>query len=151
MTELTEFLLARIKEDEMVARAAIDPESPGKTWHWVTTQTDTPVAHGDALEALIHQRISLRTTEEFPTSAGNLPAFAINEVDEIATAGVADHIARHDPARVLAECAAKRAIVERESGSRTKITYRRLMTLQDLASVYSNHPDYREEWRERTG
>ena len=53
----------------------------------------------------------------------------------------------HDPARVLAECEAKRRIVEREVNAANRMTYRRLLTLVDLASVYADHPDYRDEWR----
>ena len=48
--------------------------------------------------------------------------------------------------RWRAECAAKRRIVEREVNAANRITYRRMMVLQDLASVYEDHPDYREEW-----
>jgi len=39
-------------------------------------------------------------------------------------------------ARVLAECAAKRAI----------IIYSPPKTIQYLAAVYADHPDYRQEW-----
>jgi len=73
------------------------------------------------------------------------------------------HIARNDPARVLAECAAKRAIIadhadmveafdslgqlfpgglmsaEVDAPWRTK-------TLYALAAVYADHPDYQQEW-----
>jgi hypothetical protein len=107
---ITEFLEARIAEDEAAAVAAIDPEKPGAHWQWVTTETDTVVAPGDMLEALSYQPISLRSVEEFPTSAGMLPAFIIHQVLEM-QAGAGDYIARWDPARVLSECAAKRAII----------------------------------------
>jgi len=43
----------------------------------------------------------------------------------------------HQRSRVLAECAAKRAIIE---------DYRPL-ALRHLAAVYSDHPDYQPEWR----
>lgn len=67
---------------------------------------------------------------------------------------VADHAARHDPARVLADVAAKRAVLDsvdvlvrgevapdiaREVGL-TDI-------LRHLAAVYSDAPDYDERWR----
>ncbi|ASN20719.1 DUF6221 family protein [Arthrobacter sp. YN] len=69
----------------------------------------------------------------------------------------ADHIARNNPARVLAECAAKRRVIEltddvawldsaltsemggKDEGSADSILYA-------LAAVYSDHPDYRKEW-----
>lgn len=41
-----------------------------------------------------------------------------------------------NPARVLAECAAKRAIIR----------YSPDETLRHLASVYKDHPDYQQEW-----
>jgi hypothetical protein len=72
------------------------------------------------------------------------------------------HIARWDPARVLAECDAKRRIVDMvrpvaiaggpawtpetaaaEQGRLAALDY----VLRDLASVYADHPDYRKEWR----
>lgn len=54
--------------------------------------------------------------------------------------------------RVLAECAAKRVTVEElrgaygnpwEYGVASEIA---AMVLGSLASVYSNHPDYRQDW-----
>ncbi|MFJ9456888.1 DUF6221 family protein [Kitasatospora sp. NPDC101447] len=67
--------------------------------------------------------------------------------------GPADHIARFDPARVMAEVDAKRAVVDAHDrppgndnapaafrdGLRTAVLL--------LASVYADHADYREEWR----
>jgi len=68
--------------------------------------------------------------------------------------------ARHDPARVLAECEAKRRIVglhERrpdwpdcqECGDRDYQKPWPCSTLRLLALPYSDHPDYRPEWRTR--
>jgi len=50
------------------------------------------------------------------------------------------------PARVLADVEAKRRIVEREANSLTPTTWRRELVLRDLASVYAQHPEYRQEW-----
>lgn len=62
------------------------------------------------------------------------------------------------PARVLAECEAKRRIVERFArleGRAAKfpnlvnggeVAVMRL-TVTDLALPYADHPDYRDEWR----
>lgn len=158
---ITEFLEARIAEDEAAARAALDPDRPGTHWQWVTTKTDTPVPPRDIEEALGHQPLSLRSVEEYgypeyPTW-GPMPAFAIEEVNEMIP-GVGAHIVRHDPARVLAECAAKRAIVELcarhlygELGV-PKIKDSEWMRWGDpilfaLAAVYADHPDYQQEWR----
>ena len=53
----------------------------------------------------------------------------------------AHHIARWDPERVLAECAVKRQVVEREGPSSA--------ILRHLALVHADHRDYRDEWRPR--
>jgi len=49
-------------------------------------------------------------------------------------------------ARVLAECAAKRAIIETfpvKNGEHGPLGSR---VLETLAAVHKNHPDYREDW-----
>ena len=81
-----------------------------------------------------------------------------------------DHIARHDPARVLREVEAKRRILARHKpgdpstnawaapwcegcGYEGSLSYPRTEhidecpELRDLAIAYADHPDYREEWR----
>jgi hypothetical protein len=69
------------------------------------------------------------------------------------------HIARHDPPRVLAECEAKRRIVE-ACGDIWEPNDHRWMSDTDadyhaglevaarfLAAIYADHPDYRQEWK----
>jgi hypothetical protein len=72
----------------------------------------------------------------------------------------AAHIARHDPARVLREVTAKRAIIEMaayrltaaeeleakgvESTGELRAPAEYL--LSTLAAIYSNHAEFREEW-----
>lgn len=107
---LTEFLLARIAEDEASVAAIRRPPM----WQ---------------------SRIS--------TLNGDLSQF----------------VARQHPARVLAECEAKRRILhaaqfadEVEGGGAAIVMLdgyprdRRWGVLPALAAVYSDHPDYREEW-----
>lgn len=148
MSTLTEFLLARIAEDEAVARAAIEHErytSDSAAWaQW-------------AVKGLTRVGMSLDSFE---------------------------HVERWAPARVLAECAAKRRIVKfheswpilaetpievtvdpaditgmtmRASRQIAWITERQYRDrfgdepptapmLLALASVYADHPDYRQEW-----
>ena len=75
--------------------------------------------------------------------------------------GLTAHIARHDPARVRREVAAKRAIVaEHQDSNPPNLGPVRVLaycltcddlapcpTLCALAAVYSDHPDYRQEWK----
>jgi hypothetical protein len=73
----------------------------------------------------------------------------------------ADHIARHDPARVLRECEAKRRIVgahpytddgghccaDPQGGLGEEMYWNEpCPTLAALAAVYAEHPDYDESW-----
>lgn len=61
-----------------------------------------------------------------------------------------EHIARHDPARVLAECKAHRAIVTRYGVPDPHRPAERCTdcdTLYDLAAVFADHPDYQDVWR----
>ena len=65
-----------------------------------------------------------------------------------------EHIARQDPARVLADVDAKRRILdEHEPGSDPCDAHDASLrtiecdTIRLLALPYADHPDYREEWR----
>lgn len=103
---LTEFLLARIGEDEAVAR-----------------------------------RVAVETAYPPPKPIGGIPRLGI---------------VGYSTARVLAECEAKRRIVEahpsRFGGCETcheldgPDAYAPCATLRALAAVYAQHPDYRSEW-----
>jgi hypothetical protein len=50
--------------------------------------------------------------------------------------------------RVLAECAAKRAIIAQQDAALDTYAGARVLdhVLQALAAVYKDHPDYRQEW-----
>lgn len=161
MTTLTDFLLARIAEDEAVARGAIDPERPGTHWRWIDAGEQggpaepDPETGGEYLD--MQASIWLCTVEEFPTSSvGPLPAVAIASAQEVKS-GAAAHIACFDPARVLAECEAKRRIVHEFTGESPHANYDDCgdecvgnalhWVLRVLAQPYADHPDYREEWR----
>ena len=117
---LTEFLLARIAEDEAVALDAARDGEGAIDWAGESGPTDV-------------------------------------------------HIARWDPARILAECEAKRRIVRRHSRTAadhwsgagncegcgfygdTDLPYtsdsEECPELMDLASIYADHPDYDPAWR----
>lgn len=79
-------------------------------------------------------------------------------------AGAIEHVAMHSPSRVLREVAAKRAIIEladeasgldmsvdldRRVGSRDmqEEPFVGDLIIRQLAAVYSDHPEYREEWK----
>jgi hypothetical protein len=117
MTDLTEFLLARIAEDEAEV-AAFDKE-----WKTTTVARDVP------------QGLAYITDTEYMSLLV-------------------------DPSRVLAECEAKRRIVERHGRCGTGMGYcddgghgwggedgLGCADLADLAAVYADHPDYRDEWK----
>lgn len=127
---LTEFLLARIAEDEAVARSA--KEGAATPWR---------AAYGRQVEAGDGHLVTPEDEHSYSTDPPE---------------GVALHIARHDPARMLAECEAKQQLVELAQG----LVYLRGIgdpvapstpvgedILEILANVYADHPDYREEWR----
>jgi hypothetical protein len=116
MSELTEFLLARIAEDEAVALVAAT-----RDWQNVVVMV----------------------------SAGN--GWAVESV-------FADHAERWTPARVLAECEAKRRIINfavrteeamahEYGGDVTDADIDGNDALLALAAVYADHSDYDESWR----
>jgi hypothetical protein len=124
---LTEFLLARIAEDETVAQGH---EGTGyQRWPYRP--------YGDRLGGTVGP-------EHVPIA---------EDWRDRGYVAVAEHISRHDPARVLAECEASRHIVARaqaladwdEMGS--SIADDGDFILSWLAAPYADHPDYREEWR----
>lgn len=152
---LADFLLARIAEDEAVAKAA-GPHGRPLGGHWVSRRPDRPECHVYGDFGWLVEGPDVETHDSEWGKA------------------VADHIARHDPARVLAECEAKRRIVELlEDERQRKDIYNRdfdrglLETDGDfqsrhsanarwagleaaaraLAMPYADHPDFREEWR----
>lgn len=165
MLTLTEFLLARIAEDEAIARGA----TPGP-WRW---EEESIEAWPMADQSLLSDGVPL---DEWGGSATVLRGWGYDASGIEATDADRAHIARFNPARVLAESEAKRRIVElhplnpywgldrygrwlpREG--EPKAWYCDCQaedgmiqgeapcpTLRILALLYDDHPDYREEWR----
>ena len=129
MTTLTEFLLARIAEDEAVAQKA-----GGDEWEYAAycgaMQIQTVRVDG-TLGYEQHLAIT-RDYEGLSDSVGE---------------DAGPHIARHDPARVLAECEAKQRIVAnhlRHSPGQSGYGASRYAAAC-LAMTY-DHPDYQAEW-----
>ncbi len=131
---LIAFLMARLDEDETAAKLAA---REGCAW----TQGDP----GQGSCAI--------------TSLGGTVVYDEGSPDEYQAA----HIARHDPARVLREVEAKRAIVaayewtaaRKADGGGIENNYNfrsgqvnALETaIQCLAAAWSDHPDYRADWK----
>lgn len=142
MNDLVDFLRARLAEDEQAAR-----ECGGAPW-------SAPIPgqiHVDA-KAIADNKLALGQLGYVAT--------VLHEQDR-------RHIVRHDPARVLREVEAKRRILERhrpEYHLRIRDgAYAQdddphcpehldgrpwpCADVRDMAAVYADHPDYREEWR----
>jgi hypothetical protein len=122
--DITDFLLARIAEDEAVARAAADAK-PGA--HYSDASRVGPAWSAD--DGMVFGEDDLWEDE----GADSLRM----------AAQAAEHIARHDPDRVLRRCAADRKIIEMSTawpsyGTRAALIY--------LAVSFADHPDYRPEW-----
>ena len=126
--ELVDFLRARLDEDEAAARRAAsyddgashDVQGPAGTWACL----DEAEWFGASYRGgVIAPRIGY-------TNAPELGA----------------HIARHDPARVLAEVEAKRAVVD--FADTYEGSFHASQFLPKLAAVYRNHPDFDPAWLE---
>jgi len=168
MSDLIEFLRARLDEDALWATEASrrnDGPAVESGVHWQWEDADDKVCQpAPDTEAYIADgltTVSLRSREEWPSRVGNLPQFAISTAEEVPTA-VGAHIIRHDPARVLREVEAKRAVLAQYESAREQVRHpvsaenraaARVAqgeledVLRLLAAVYADHPDYREEWR----
>ena len=102
---LTDFLLARIAEDEAAARAA----TPGP-WSFEWDQYDHTVLAAEPHPQSVHV-----TETGYDLSSRWVAETSYDDQSSTTYNSVADghHIARHNPARVLRECEAKRQILER--------------------------------------
>ncbi|MFJ3282459.1 DUF6221 family protein [Streptomyces halstedii] len=136
MTDLVTFLRSRLNEDEQAARAAMWDDWYDNRW------TAYHREKYDGRWAIIDQADEGVITTVDPQAADD--------------AGVAQHIARHDPARVLREVEAKRELLN--DYERFVRERRRMMggwdsypepspVLLAFAAVYADHPDYQDTWR----
>lgn len=122
---ITEFLLDRIEEDEERARSA-------DSGRWL------PEDKGVTFEFY---------GDEFPDGEAQVRLVADTRANQ-------NHIARWGPARVLAECAAKRAILTLFKSEDVKEDWSIEAAyaagvddcIRALAAVYADHPDYENEW-----
>lgn len=132
---IVDFLLARIAEDEAAAAS-----THSGRWTVVTLDDGWQSPSTYVVEA--------------PPPAPGVPRYDQGEPDDplwvmdTQEEAIARHVARHSHARVLAECQAKRAIIEQVSDIEWTGSYAvRDVVLGHLAAVYADHPDYQPEWR----
>lgn len=123
---LVEFLLARIAEDEAIAARAADFEAG----RWS--------AHRDDADLRWYVR-----------SENHGPLLTTGYVGNGDSKPYAENIARWDPARVLAESAAKRAIIALpdlpgQDPEAAKVLDEAILF---LAQPYADHPDFDPAWR----
>jgi hypothetical protein len=142
---LAAFVEARLAEDEQIAKAAADRD--GREW----------AAGEDGHTSYAVYRVA--------------DGFAVAYDEGAPDEGEREHLARHDPARVLREVAAKRRVLADHhvptpgwpfSGWPARACtgcgadrWEEPLTedvngcyeLRNLASVWSDHPDYDESWR----
>ena len=146
---LTEFLLARVAEDETMARTATaGPWRHNSRKEWFTDPDKLRAARAGIRQSGGEEYVS--------ANDGKVGVAATGPADDSQAMADARHIAHYDPDRVLGECEAKRRIVEAANEERPKganwTAYMRGIwaaqnaVLYDLALPYADHPDYREEW-----
>ena len=139
--ELAEWLMQQIADDEAVAREAV-PSITG----WSV-----------GLERAADRR-SIVAHLVIPDDSADSSGIASDEVTRTRWLTTAAHIARWHPARVLAECEAKRRIVEEHAwgeyvvgdGWRTCIADHEespCTTLRLLTMPYADRPGYDPAWR----
>ena len=168
MSLIVEFLEARIAEDEQTALASASPE-----WEWL--EGDLVSATGKWTKcncycvwkepSAVHRGPQRTPGHEHyrvdDTVIESFGDYGYESEVEVSDADAA-HIARHDPARVLREVAAKRAIIAEHLGTKgyvytddgtpacetcgdsTELWPCR--TILALAAIYSDHPDHQTDW-----
>lgn len=131
--DIVEFLRARLDEDERAARAAFwDASGDSAGWRLQRGAGHYAFVVMDGLD----DRVVI-----------------VDEPEASDREGVAVHIVRHDPARVLREVEAKRRLLDLhrpDSDDRPECgtcgPRHPCSTLRLLALPYADHDDYREEW-----
>ena len=142
MTALADFLLARIAEDEASARTCAEMfptpwEVSDRGWRVRIYASGVPV------QDLI--------VDDDGTTATRNPVVIEVEPDQHITdprwlADRVDHIRRHNPAHVLAECEAKRRIVEHVEPDPLTLSPGDEYVLRLLAQVYADRADHDPSW-----
>lgn len=137
LTAVGAFVLDRLAEDEAAARAATSGPWEQRTYNYRDGSSTWELVH--VHDPMLHPANVLKaTSEDWPPTPAD-----------------ASHIARHDPARVLAQVAAHRDLVELATslldlhgmGDPKVPTDVGGDVLRILASAWADHPTYQSDWR----
>lgn len=136
MSDLVAFLLARIADDEALAAGALGQ-------HW-SANGYREVRTGSEDDPRYYKVVGVGAVREHWDSPEILSE----------SAGTYRHIANWDPSRVLAECQAKRQVVELAANALEhdifKDSMERLLSYEialRMVQVYRDHPDCQPGWR----
>lgn len=141
---LVPFLRARLDEDAAAALAAIHAD--GRTWQVSGSHADDGGTYW-----------SIAAPTGGPTDVVELVGSGLSG-GGAHTAEVAEHIARHDPERVLADVGSKRQALDhyeriqqhtRKSDGGDDYVFAEgavRKQIQYMALAYAGHPDYQPEW-----
>ncbi|MGQ5606186.1 DUF6221 family protein [Streptomyces sp. EKS3.2] len=137
MDDLVQWLRAQLDEDEGPARAAsAGPWSTrwrGQEYELVAPTRAYPIAEWTYAIATVEPEVSAHRAE-------------CDTAD-------ADHIVRHDPARVLREIDAARVLLAQYEGLKSGLpddmsgVFALETAIRAKAAVYADRPGYREAWR----
>jgi hypothetical protein len=146
MTDLISFLNARLAEDEAAAQATLIDVTGSGDWR----ADERPVALTVDLYRVrdVNARPVVEAVKSLYGDEGPAePLYVDGEA-------IAAHVALHDPARVLREVTAKRALIEDHDDQHecvhwkdaSAFPYVGCSVLRRLAAIYSDHSDYNPEW-----
>lgn len=127
---IVEFLEARIAEEEAVAMRAGTRRDPRDADQFSWPITVTGVSRYSGAEERAFLWLQLGTSQWEGAIEPEL----------------AEHMSRWDPARVLSECAAKRALID---GTEYRMTWddRDEFVLIPMARMWADHPDFNPAWK----
>ena len=151
---VAEFVLARTAEDEALAERSLSGPNDDGRW-----EVECPYVEGgfeDREEHMAH----FSHESECRVEGHGITIYDEGGHDR----DQALHIAAHDPARTLAECAAHRAMAQdwldgmarQDDHGRPDHLFNPLTSmlmksherwLRTVATIWADHPDYDEEWR----
>ncbi|WP_344277074.1 DUF6221 family protein [Actinomadura napierensis] len=159
MSDLVEFVRARLAEDESTARWAADYRSRpnggrdlsgDERWQWVDPGSGARLRLGRRPMDHLQRPVSMRSTGTYPWQSR--PGFGPHHVLDVpfVKEGTALHIARHSPARVVAEVRAKRLLLDMHrpdgrgacAGCGEPAAAGGCTTVRLLAAPYADHPAY---------